>query len=128
MPRSGIIGVFLQLFAGLIFLIYRFRQRTLESNLMGELTKAFDSPTFHSRLPLLAIPFIVPLFLVVYFRLSSTDIPWSVALLSDVHATKGTSVPSSQVIQNLVVGLLLHSEPNPLSTVAEANFRLRLNA
>lgn len=87
MPRSGIIGVFLQVFAGLIFLLHQFREKILESNLMGKLTKALDSPAFHSRLPLLAIPFIVPLFLVVYFRFSSTDMPWFSALTSIALAT-----------------------------------------
>ena len=87
MPRSGIIGISLQVFAGLIFLLHQFREKILESDLMGKLTKALDSPAFHSRLPLLAIPFIVPLFLVVYFRFSSTDMPWFIALISIVFAT-----------------------------------------
>lgn len=87
MPRSEIIGIFLQVFAGLIFLLYQFREKILESDLIGKLAKALDSPTFHSRLPLLAIPFIVPLFLVVYFRFSSTDMPWFSALTSIAFAT-----------------------------------------
>jgi hypothetical protein len=87
MPRSAIIGVFLQLFAGLIFLLYQLRERILQSNLVGQLIKALDSPAFHSRLSLLAIPFIIPLFLVLYFRFTSTDIPWFSALFSIAFAT-----------------------------------------
>ena len=86
-PRSEIIGIVLQVLAGLIFLVYQFREKILEKKLIEKLTKALNNIAFQSNLPLLVIPFIVPLALVLYFRFSSTDIPWVQALISITVAT-----------------------------------------
>jgi len=88
MPRSGLIGIILQIVAGLIFLLQQFWEKILKMNPTEKLTKVLNSKDFQSRMPLLAIIFVVPLLLVFYFRFTrSTDIPLGEALISIIGAT-----------------------------------------
>ena len=87
MPKGEVIGVCLQVIAGLIFLVDQVWERILGDGFPQKLKTALDQPSFQHRAPLLIIPIIVPLLLVGYFRFGTSPRPWYEGLFSIAAAT-----------------------------------------
>jgi hypothetical protein len=82
MPRNNILGICLQTLAGLIFIIEQIWKRVIKRDHLAKLQALLDKPAFQQKVPLLAIPIISPILLIIYFKISGTNLKWYEAFFS----------------------------------------------